>query len=254
MPGGLQNTNYIPEDLVGGAYDQDSSNSSEFQKAEEGLSKHSRMGFIRKVYLILCAQLVITAFFVALGAVVESLNIFLRTNILFLIVACIGSIVTIIMLICIPGWAREVPKNYILLFLFTIFETYSVGSLTAHYKATSVFAAAVLTAAVVIGLTVYAFYTKTDFTYEGGLLFMCCFALLAVSFIQIFFYCRWLEILICIFGVILFGVYLIYDTQLLLGDKGNKYEIDDYVLAALNIYVDIINMFIYILRLLGDRR
>lgn len=50
------------------------------------------------------------------------------------------------------------------------------------------------------------------------------------------------------------GIYIIYDTQLIVGNKENKYTIDDYIFAAMALYIDIIRMFIYILRILGSRR
>lgn len=52
--------------------------------------------------------------------------------------------------------------------------------------ASIVVSASILTAAITIGLTAYAFYTKTDFTICGGLLFIMGFALLAVGIISIF--------------------------------------------------------------------
>ena len=56
-------------------------------------------------------------------------------------------------------------------------------------------------------------------------------------------------------GCLLFSFYLVYDTQLILGGKHKKYQfgVDDYVFAALNLYLDIINLFIYILSILSDR-
>ena len=50
---------------------------------------------------------------------------------------------------------------------------------------------------------------------------------------------------------VLFGIYLIYDIQLVIGKFGREYEIDDYIFAALAIYIDIINIFSFILSLLG---
>ena len=61
----------------------------------------------------------------------------------------------------------------------------------------------------------------------------------------------WLNMLISICGVIVFGIYLIFDTQLILGKGELALEIDDYVFAAMNIYLDIINIFLYILEILG---
>lgn len=55
-------------------------------------------------------------------------------------------------------------------------------------------------------------------------------------------------------GACLFGGYLIYDVQtLMIGDKNVTYGPDDYILATINIYLDIINLFLYILRILGER-
>ena len=53
-------------------------------------------------------------------------------------------------------------------------------------------------------------------------------------------------------GALLFMVYIVYDTQLMMGGK-HKYSIDpeEYIFAALNLYLDIINLFLYILTLIG---
>jgi protein lifeguard len=47
------------------------------------------------------------------------------------------------------------------------------------------------------------------------------------------------------------SLYIIYDTQLIVGNKQNKLEIDDYIFAAMALYIDIVRLFIYILRILG---
>ena len=72
--------------------------------------------------------------------------------------------------------------------------------------------AGALTAAITISLTVYAFTTKTDFTVCGGFLFICVTALIVASIIAIFIRNRWLNLAISVIGVIIFGLYLIFDT------------------------------------------
>jgi FtsH-binding integral membrane protein len=67
-------------------------------------------------------------------------------------------------------------------------------------------------------------------------------------FIMIFGF--FLYTLYCVFGIILFSLYLVFDTQLILGRFGKEYSIDDYILAALNIYIDIVQLFLFILSLL----
>ena len=42
--------------------------------------------------------------------------------------------------------------------------------------------------------------------------------------------------IVSFFGVIVFSIYLIYDTQLIVGKKAHKYSIDDYVQASFQIY------------------
>lgn len=46
------------------------------------------------------------------------------------------------------------------------------------------------------------------------------------------------------------SAYLVFDTQLLI----TRFDLDDYIWAAVTVYLDIINLFLYILRLLGEQR
>jgi len=49
-------------------------------------------------------------------------------------------------------------------------------------------------------------------------------------------------------GVAVYGMYLIYDVQLVIGRGMFAYSLDDAYFAAINIYIDIINLFLYLLR------
>ena len=53
-------------------------------------------------------------------------------------------------------------------------------------------------------------------------------------------------------GALVFSLYIVYDTQLMMGGK-RKYALDpeEYIFAALNIYLDVINLFMYILMIVG---
>lgn len=82
-------------------------------------------------------------------------------------------------LVCKKGLTRKVPINYFLLFAFTIFEAITVGhTCTMVNNGLVVVTAAFMTASIVIALTLYAIFTKTDFTACGGTL-----AVLSVSFL-----------------------------------------------------------------------
>ena len=103
----------------------------------------------------------------------------------------------------------------------------------AIYEKSIVISAAALTAAVTVSLTIYAFTTKTDFTWCGGLLFAGVCILIVTGLLGCCFgFNKITNILYCSGGVFVYSIYLIYDTQLISGKFGNAFEIDDYVLAA----------------------
>lgn len=200
----------------------------------------------------MAAQLLITVLLIVIAFFSESYREFQRNN-LWLFYVCIAvSIITIYALACFAKLARTVPINYILLALFTFTEAYMISIICSYYDKETVMYAGGLTAAAVVGLTFYAFWTKTDFTYLGGFLFAFVMVLIVGSILAALIRNRWLSLVISILGVLLFSIYLIYDTQLIIGKNERKFSIDDYIMAAMNLYLDIINIFLYVLQILGN--
>ena len=213
-----------------------------------GLDKFSdrdiRIGFIKKVYTLMTIQLCVTAAFVVIAS--NFLNDFLQKRpglgLGIIIGSVIGYLITAILLLC-CRLGRSVPINYILVTIFTICLSTMVGFIAAQYEPRVVTAAAVCTAGMVIGITVYAFTTKNDFTVCGPALFVIGFAF---AFILPFFF-MWtntLQLVYAYLGVILFSFYLLFDTQLIMGGKRYEIDIDDYIMAAMILYLDIINIFL----------
>ena len=224
-------------------------NNNENDYEEKDFTQEMRLGFIRKVYGILSAQLLVTFLLVCSTFIPSVSEFFIKSFFLIYIFTPIGFI-TLIVLVCCKDFAKKVPYNYILLFIWTICEAITLCCVASRYNYRTVLTALGLTAGVVVGITVYAFWTDRDFTGWGmGL----CIASFGLFFFGLFglFFGEWVNTLYCLFGVVLFGIYLIYDTQLVLGKFGREYGIDDYIFAAINIYIDIINLFIFILSLLG---
>ena len=86
----------------------------------------------------------------------------------------------------------------------------------------------------------------------GGTLFMLFAILICASLLSIFFRSKILEIAISGFTIFVFGFYLIYDTQLIVGDKDRGLSVDDYIIGALSLYIDIIRIFLEILKILNE--
>jgi len=89
----------------------------------------------------------------------------------------------------------------------------------------------------------------------GGILIACMVVFLIFGIVAMFIKTKIITLVYASIGALLFSVYLIYDTQLMMGGE-HKYSIspEEYIFAALNLYLDIINIFMYILTIIGASR
>lgn len=210
-----------------------------------------RLGFIRKVYGILSIQLFITTIFCIFSMTSKSFKEFMlfHRGLFYLMLFIL--IVFPILIVCCQGLMRQVPQNYIILLIFTLAESYAVGFICAFSKPEVVFMAAMMTFIMVLSLTFYAINTKTDITTYGGLIFIFSSALLLLVIFGLFIRYNFFHVLISLFFAILFAFYIIYDTQLIMGNRQEMIQVDDYILGAFIIYTDIINLFLELLRILS---
>ena len=192
----------------------------------------------------------------------------------WVIIPCIiFIIITEILMLCVKPLRRKVPINYILLLLFTIGEAYMVAyacmasafqltcvedgyDTTCTYNFSNrqpIICASVGTVAITAACTAYACTTKTDFTAKWGIIFVLGMSFFILSLFGLLFYDYIFQMMLATLGVFLFGVYLIFDTQLIMGGKRYELCIDDYVVGALILYLDIIMIFLYLLQIFGGR-
>jgi len=251
--------------IMSEGYDAESHSFEIYKGSSPGFA-NPRLGFVRKVYGIISCQLACTTFFVFLAQTVLQSFFQPRTgyanpvaNSLFYL-AAVGSIVTSIVVACFTSVARKVPTNYILLGIFTLCESYIVAYFTTFFRASDVLLAAFLTCALTITLTIYAWTTKSDFTIYGGALWIIGWALFAVSILlSLITFSSYKEyqtvnVIFSVIVVCFYGFYLLYDTQIIMGGKRFSLELDDYILAAMVIYIDIIILFMRILRIVAAMR
>uniref|UniRef100_A0A8B9Y3D0 Uncharacterized protein n=1 Tax=Bos mutus grunniens TaxID=30521 RepID=A0A8B9Y3D0_BOSMU len=201
-----------------------------------------RRAFIVKVLFLLSIQLLITGAIVTLEANITWFEILLRPAffVVFIVLACCGNL------------RRQVPANYILLGLFTVLQGLLLGTVSVFYHVEEVLWATAATALVTLSLSLFALQTKWDFTLLNGMLFVLLFVLIIYGIILIF-----IQAYVSGPSVeILRGPYLVMDVQLMVGGRHHHSDLDpeEYVFAALNIYMDIINLFLFILQLIGMGR
>jgi FtsH-binding integral membrane protein len=226
--------------------------------SDNDFGRKRRHIFIRKVYMIVFLQLALTALISSIFILNESVKTFVQNSSAALISAFILAIVFLLVIFCCGDIAKQVPANYVILFCFTLCEGYLVGAVTTYYQATSVVLACIITCGITLALTIFAFQTKYDFTGLGPYLLCVFFAVLMFGFLSAIFCsgssCQTLNLVYALAGALVMSMYIVYDTQLMIGN-GHKYSFqeDEYVFAAISLYLDIINLFIYILELIGKR-
>ncbi|MBN3301440.1 LFG1 protein, partial [Amia calva] len=210
-----------------------------------------RRAFIRKVFCVLALQLLVTFSVVCVftfskrvkKAVQENLWAYLSSYILFVIVALVlqfsGSI------------RRRHPWNLLALGLVTLSLSYMVGAVASFHDTTAVLFAMGTTLVIVFGIIIFSIQTRVDFSYCNGLLLVLALDLLMFGLFSCFFYSTILQVLYGALGALLFSVFLAVDAQLVLGREKYALSPEEYVFAALLLYLDIIMIFLYLLILLG---
>ncbi|XP_068715945.1 protein lifeguard 1-like [Montipora capricornis] len=214
-----------------------------------------RAGFIRKVYSILLCQLVVTIAFISFFLYCEPVREYAAHHVGLFYGALAVTFVTMIAMACCEGVRRKFPTNLIFLSIFTLCEGYLLGAVSSVYDKEEVLMAVGITAVVVLAITIFAFQTKYDFTMMGGILFVALIILICFGFLMIFFHNRVLSVVYACLGALIFAAYLVYDTQIMMGG-GKMYSIspEEYIFAALNLYLDIVNLFLYILQIIAAAR
>jgi len=157
------------------------------------------------------------------------------------------SIITLIVLM----WKRrQYPLNFALLGLFTFFEAFTLGLVVSYVDVNTVLQAVVITFGIFVGLTVFTFQTRWDFTFLAPLLSIGLCSLIMIGLLSwVFPFSSGAQFAYCIIGVIVFVGYILFDTFMIM----KRFSPEEYILAAVELYLDIINLFLFILRLLSKK-
>ncbi|XP_067686197.1 protein lifeguard 2-like [Haliotis asinina] len=219
--------------------------------------KAVRRSFIRKVYLILMAQLLVTVGFICLFIYVNPIRNWVRTDGFWFYYVSYGTfLVTYIVLICIPSVRRATPGNYICLGVFTLAFSYMVGTISSYYSTNIVLITIGITALVCLSISLFAIQTKIDFTMCSGLLFVLVMVLFFFGWACLitFYTVGYNRILDCVYGglaALVFGLFLIYDTQMIVGGRKHELSPEEYIYGALQLYMDVVYLFLILLSLFG---
>ncbi|XP_017766172.1 PREDICTED: protein lifeguard 1 isoform X2 [Eufriesea mexicana] len=240
--------------MYGSNYADDPMQSNDI-KAFEFNEKSIRNGFIRKVYSILMCQLLITLSMIVLFLYHRPTHNFVMAHPELFWICFAATIVLIICMACCTSVRRKAPMNFIFLFIFTIAEGFLLATVASTYSSEEVLLAVGITAVICLALTLFAFQTKFDFTGLNSILFVALIVLVLFGIIAALWPGKIITVVYASLGALLFSIYLIYDTQMMMGGS-HKYAIspEEYIFAALNLYIDIVNIFLYILTILNNTK
>jgi protein lifeguard len=120
------------------------------------MDKHIRAGFIRKVYGILTVQLLVTFGITCIFVFSNSVKQYVQTHAGVYYAALGLNFAFMIAMACCRNTTKVVPYNYILLFAFTLTESYLVGTISSFYDTNTVLIALGITIGVTVALTIFA--------------------------------------------------------------------------------------------------
>ncbi|SPO00204.1 related to C-term. of A.nidulans regulatory protein (qutR) [Cephalotrichum gorgonifer] len=206
-----------------------------------------RNTFVRKVYAILTVQLLATTLVSSASFWSDSYRDWIKSHPALVWISLLGSMV----FLGLTYWKRKsYPTNLLFLSGFTLLEAYTVSVIVSFYDAGLVLNALVITVGVFAFLTAFACQTKYDFTSWMPYLFGALWGLLIFGFVAAFLPRSSTGDLIWGgLSALVFSGYILVDTQLVL----RKHHVEEEIAAAISLYLDIINLFLAILRILNSQ-
>lgn len=204
-----------------------------------------RMAFLKKVYGLLSLSVLLAAgaswLTIRNQAFLETVQ---RNYLIFIVLE--------FAVIFFALWARKKETmGIVALFSFTILTGITTGPVLLVYSGQTVTNAAFLTGIIFAGLSLYTITSKRDFSFLGGMLTTGLIILIVGGLLNAFIFRSTAgSFLFSAVGVFLFSGFIIYDTFNIL----KRYPTDEYISATLSLYLDILNLFLILLHLLGGSR
>ncbi|OAQ60031.1 transmembrane BAX inhibitor motif-containing protein [Pochonia chlamydosporia 170] len=222
-------------------------NKSQFGGSVAEATVDIRNQFVRKVYTILTVQLIATGAVSGLTFFSDTYRTWIQSHPGVVWISLIGAMV----FMGLTYWKRKsYPTNLLFLSLFTLAEAYSISVIVSFYKTSIVLNAVILTAGIFVFLTLFACQTKYDFTSWMPYLFGALWALVLFGLMAMFFpYNSTAELVYGAVAALIFSGYILVDTQLVM----RHHHVEEEIAAAISLYLDIINLFLAILRILNSQ-
>ena len=217
--------------------------------------------YLKKVYLWMALGLGVTALTAFLSAASPSIIKFIYSN-PFVTILCFVLEIAFVFILSGRLEKLSVGACFGLFFGYSFVTGVTFSSILLVYAGTNVITLSFVTASAVFGVAaIYGSVTKKSIKGWGGWIMMGLISLIVVSLVNIFIGSSRLEMLISGVGVILFAFLTAWDSQKLMDMNRNcgPYMTQDElsklsIMGALDLYLDFINIFLYLVRLFGSAK
>ncbi|WP_072529825.1 Bax inhibitor-1/YccA family protein [Bacteroides ilei] len=229
------------------------------QLAKPYAAKAAQITLFRSVYVWMTLALVITAFVAMYVAKSYTLLAAIAQNSLLfwgLLIAEIG----VVWYLSARISSISFTKATVLFILYSILNGVTLSFIFAIYTAASIASTFFITAGTFAVMAIFGYVTKKDLSKIGNICIMALIGIIIASLVNLFLKSAMMDVVISYIGVLLFVGLTAYDTQkikrLLSADDMEVNETTQKIalLGAMTLYLDFINLFLYLLRLLGDRK
>lgn len=213
---------------------------------------------MRKVYIWMTFALAITGVTAFGVANSPSLLMAIYSSSVIMIGLIIGEIVLVIAVTAAIN-RLSLTTATLLFVLFSIVNGAMLSSIFLLYSTSIITKVFLITAVTFAVMAAVGYFTKTDLTSFGKILLMALIGLIIASVVNMFLKSSTMDLIICYIGVLIFVGLTAYDTQKIKRMLTECYEVNDTtqkiaLLGSLTLYLDFINLFLYLLRLLGRNK
>ena len=210
---------------------------------------------MKRVYLKMFLAMIVTAVtsYVCMNVPAVFLTLMSNSGLYF------GLLIAEVVLVFVLAGALNklsTPVASLIFYVYSILNGVVLSAILVAYTASSVFSTFVITAAVFGTMTVYGYVTKSDLSRVGTFLFMALIGLIICTIVNIFMKSSTMEWIISFAGVVIFIGLTAWDTQKIKqmaamtdGSQAGKLA----TIGALSLYLDFVNLFLYLLRFFGNR-
>lgn len=222
-------------------------------------AKAAQATLLRSVYLWMTLALIITGFVAMYVAKSYTLvNMMIQNSMMFW--GVLIAEVALVWYLSARIYKMSFTTATILFIVYSILNGVTLSILLLVYTASSIATTFFVTAGTFGTMVIFGYITKKDLTRIGSLCIMGVIGIIIASLVNLFLQNSMMDMVISYIGVLLFVGLTAYDSQkikrLLSGDDIEVNEVTQKIalMGAMTLYLDFINLFIYLLRILGDRK